>query len=114
LIPWLASIVAPSLIVCGSVVMAVGSEPLGTVPPGALVLDQDWHMQSSVLIGDAGARLSMPGQLTAAWYIGTLASLDPALILTPPRGMEAGYIPIATRQELAGAASRPHDQEKAR
>jgi hypothetical protein len=29
---------------------------------------------------------------------GTLASLDPALILTPPRGLEAGYVPIATRQ----------------
>jgi hypothetical protein len=46
--------------------------------------------------------------------VGTLASLDPALILTPPRGMEAGYVPIATRQELAGAASRPHDQGTAR
>jgi len=33
--------------------------------------------------------------------VGTLASLDPALILTPPRGMEAGYVPIATRQEKA-------------
>ncbi len=32
--------------------------------------------------------------------VGTLASLDPALILTPPRSMEAGYVPIATRQEL--------------
>jgi hypothetical protein len=32
--------------------------------------------------------------------VGTLAQLDPALILTPPRGMEAGYVPIATRQEL--------------
>jgi hypothetical protein len=29
--------------------------------------------------------------------VGTLASLDPALILTPPRGMEAGYVPIVTR-----------------
>jgi hypothetical protein len=46
--------------------------------------------------------------------VGTLASLDPALILTPPRGMKAGYVPIATRQELAGAASHPNDQEKAR
>ncbi len=45
---------------------------------------------------------------------GTLAHLDPALILTPPRGMEAGYVPIATRQELTGAASRPNDQGKAR
>jgi hypothetical protein len=31
---------------------------------------------------------------------GTLAYIDPALILTPPKGMEAGYVPIATRQEL--------------
>ena len=44
--------------------------------------------------------------------VGTLASLDPALILTPPRGMEAGYVPIATRQELAGAASRPTRSRK--
>ena len=32
--------------------------------------------------------------------VGTLAELDPALILTPPPGLEAGYVPIATRQEL--------------
>jgi hypothetical protein len=39
--------------------------------------------------------------------VGALAHLDPALILTPPRGMEAGYVPIATRQELGGAATQP-------
>ena len=33
--------------------------------------------------------------------VGTLASIDPALILTPPKGLEIGYVPIATRQELA-------------
>jgi hypothetical protein len=33
--------------------------------------------------------------------VGTLAHLDPALILTPPQGLEAGYVPIATRQEMA-------------
>lgn len=32
--------------------------------------------------------------------IGTLANIDPALIVTPPTGMEAGYVPIATRQGL--------------
>ena len=32
--------------------------------------------------------------------IGKLAELDPAVIVTPPKGMEAGYVPIATRQEL--------------
>lgn len=29
---------------------------------------------------------------------GKLADIDPALILTPPIGMEAGYVPIATQQ----------------
>jgi hypothetical protein len=29
---------------------------------------------------------------------GTLAELDPALIVTPPPGLEIGYVPIATRQ----------------
>jgi hypothetical protein len=30
---------------------------------------------------------------------GTLASLDPALIVTPPAGLEIGYVPIVVRQE---------------
>jgi len=41
--------------------------------------------------------------------VGTLAQMDPALILTPPRGMEAGYVPIATRQEWGGSATHPRD-----
>lgn len=32
--------------------------------------------------------------------IGKLADIDPALIMKPPKGLEAGYVPIATRQEL--------------
>ena len=32
---------------------------------------------------------------------GKLAELDPALIVTPPPGLEAGYVPIVTRQALA-------------
>jgi hypothetical protein len=36
--------------------------------------------------------------------VGTLADLDPALIVTPPNGLEAGYVPIVTRQELASSA----------
>jgi len=31
---------------------------------------------------------------------GKLAEIDPALIVTPPPGLEVGYVPIATRQEL--------------
>jgi hypothetical protein len=30
--------------------------------------------------------------------IGKLADIDPALIVTPPQGLEVGYVPIATRQ----------------
>ncbi|HSF46096.1 MAG TPA: hypothetical protein VLA58_08790 [Chitinophagaceae bacterium] len=30
--------------------------------------------------------------------IGKLADIDPALIVTPPKGMEVGYVPIATQQ----------------
>ena len=33
--------------------------------------------------------------------VGKLAALDPAQVLTPPKGLEIGYVPIATRQELA-------------
>jgi hypothetical protein len=33
--------------------------------------------------------------------LGKLAEIDPALVLTPPKGLEIGYVPIATRQELA-------------
>jgi hypothetical protein len=29
---------------------------------------------------------------------GKLAELDPALIVTPPKGLEIGYVPIVTRQ----------------
>ncbi|MBI1324885.1 hypothetical protein GC170_17100 [bacterium] len=30
--------------------------------------------------------------------VGTLAELDPAVIVTPPKGLEFGYVPIVTRQ----------------
>jgi hypothetical protein len=33
--------------------------------------------------------------------VGKLAPLDPAQIVTPPPGFDAGYVPIATRQEAA-------------
>ncbi len=33
---------------------------------------------------------------------GELVALDPALFVTPPEGLEVGYVPIVTRQEDAG------------
>ena len=29
---------------------------------------------------------------------GTLVTLDPALLVTPPQGLEVGYVPIVTHQ----------------
>jgi hypothetical protein len=37
---------------------------------------------------------------------GTLVALDPALFVTPPQGLEVGYVPIVTRQEAAAGAAR--------
>ena len=37
--------------------------------------------------------------------VGKLADLDPAQLVTPPKGFEIGYVPIATRQELDSARS---------
>ena len=31
---------------------------------------------------------------------GKLVALDPGLLVTPPVGLEAGYVPIVTRQEV--------------
>lgn len=39
--------------------------------------------------------------------VGALAELDPAQIVTPPKGLEIGYVPIATRQELATPPAKP-------
>lgn len=33
--------------------------------------------------------------------MGTLAELDPAVIVTPPKGLELGYVPIVTRQDAS-------------
>ena len=37
-------------------------------------------------------------RLPSAPTVGKLADLDPALIVTPPKGLEVGYVPIVTRQ----------------
>jgi hypothetical protein len=37
-------------------------------------------------------------QYLPANTVGTLADLDPALLVTPPTGLEVGYVPIVTRQ----------------
>ena len=66
-------------------------------------------LQDADLDAEEKARLqSVAEKLQAQWtaereYLpppnsGTLAKLDPALIVKPPRGLEHGYVPIAQRQ----------------
>ena len=38
------------------------------------------------------------------WGQGALAALDPGVLVTPPKGLEVGYVPIVTRQENKPAA----------
>jgi hypothetical protein len=43
---------------------------------------------------------------------GSLASLDAALLVTPPAGLEAGYVPIAIKQERKQEAKREGKRTK--
>lgn len=55
-------------------------------------------------------------KIHAAWPIdrdymappkfGKLVTLDPALLVTPPQGLEVGYVPIVTRQEAAPSGAK--------
>lgn len=38
--------------------------------------------------------------------IGKLASIDPALIVKPPKGFEMGYVPIVTHQGWSASSKR--------
>ena len=48
------------------------------------------------------AHWPIDGDYMAAPTSGALATLDPALLVTPPEGLETGYVPIVTRQESSG------------
>ena len=43
---------------------------------------------------------------------GTLVTLDPALLVTPPEGLEVGYVPIVTRQEDSGVQPQRKGQNE--
>ena len=45
---------------------------------------------------------TIDGSYLAEPTMGTLADVDPALLVTPPPGMEVGYVPIPSRQEWGG------------
>ncbi len=43
--------------------------------------------------------------------VGKLAELDAALLVTPPKGLEVGYVPIVTRQQQAGPSYRKAQED---
>ena len=46
------------------------------------------------------------GRFGSPYAVQDLLAIDPALVLTPPKGLEVGYVPIATRQDLAAPAAK--------
>jgi len=95
------------------------SEPLQTkLIDGSLVtyrwyrfIDQPSFQQYAWSAEKRAALQQFVEQLHRAWPIdrhymappttGELVMLDPALIVSPPKGLEIGYVPIVTRQERA-------------
>lgn len=47
-----------------------------------------------------GAKTEMNRDYMVPPTRGKLVALDPALLVTPPRGLEVGYVPIVTRQSM--------------
>ena len=100
----------------------VDAEPLGSVPPGALVLHDGWSMREEALVGDAGAKFSQPGYDGASsWYpttvptttLGTLARHG--IYPDPYVGMNCLQIPDASdemnrRYDLAKYSHLPNQQ----
>ncbi len=46
----------------------VDKEPLSAIPDNAIVLYEDWLMKESVIIGNDGHKISLPGYRTENWY----------------------------------------------
>jgi hypothetical protein len=55
------------------------------------------------LVEKIHARWTIDGNYMAPLRRGTLATLDPALLVTPPKGLEIGYVPIVIHQETLAA-----------
>ena len=83
-------------------------------------VDQPSFQQYDWSVGKKAQLQSFVEKLHALWSIerdymapptrGELVSLDPALLVSPPHGMEVGYVPIVTRQEWGGTATSPSDR----
>jgi hypothetical protein len=58
-----------------------------------------WPLQRKPVQASLGASSGNDCTYLPTATTGKLASLDPAVLVTPPDGLEVGYMPIVTRQE---------------
>jgi hypothetical protein len=75
------------------------------------LVDQPSFQQCAWSEAKQAALQALVEQVPRAWPIdrdsmapptrGELVALDPALLVVLPKGMEVGYVPIVTQQELA-------------
>ena len=73
-------------------------------------IDQPSFQQYAWSVEKKAKLQALVEKIHAAWPIdrdympppgrGELAVLDPALLVTPPAGLEVGYVPIVTRQAM--------------
>ena len=75
----------------------------------------DWSPQErenlQVLVAHMHQVWAITDEYMAPPGAGTLVQLDPRLIVTPPAGLEFGYVPIVTRQETGPAPGTHQDPE---
>lgn len=92
-------VILVGMVMFGPGVPAVHGAQSGARPePGAVMLrSRGLHGVEKIHAHWSIARDYMPPPTR-----GTLVRLDPALLVTPPKGLEVGYVPIVTRQEDAG------------
>lgn len=61
-------------------------------------LNEEEKIRLQAVVEKIHAQWTMDKEYLPAPGMGTLATLDAALMVTPPKGLETGYVPIVTRQ----------------
>ena len=94
------------------------AEPLGHVPPGALVLHDGWQMREEAVAGAHGDAFSRPGFDPAGWYATTVPTTELGTLARhgvypdPYVGLNMMHIPDVSdaenaRYDLLGSAACP-------
>ncbi len=71
---------------------------MGRNPEARLGLSAPVLQQLQTFVESLHQQSGLNGVSIPAPTFGTLATLDPAQLVTPPTGLEKGYVPIVVRQ----------------